>query len=242
MENKKDIILWQIITLVLLLVCVLLGSVLVREKIESARQKKVVSGAIEYINNNLLSSSKATLVNIDSGDIKIDKLYRFTADVNGQKVVSYVSSDGKYLISSDGIVDMENTLITNDKNQKDVEGSFKELSNVNVCEENGKPAIYFFGLASSSDSAWEYPIFKDVVSKFGDAVSFHDNYLSQNGLSNDKNVFSRYSTGSIPALIIGCKYYRIGSGESLGETQERGALTKIICRVTGNQPANVCGK
>ncbi len=242
MENKKDILVWQIITLILLLACVLLGSVLVREKVEVARQKKVVNGAMEYINNNLLNFSKATLVSIDKEDLKIDKLYRFTAEINGEKIVSYVSSDGRYLISSDGIVDMEDILITNDKNQKDVEGAFKELSNVDVCKENGKPAIYFFGLASSSGSAWEYPIFKDVVSKFGDTVSFHDDYLSENGLSNDKDVFSRYSTGSIPALIVGCKYYRIGSGEGLGEAQEREALTKVICRVMENQPASVCGK
>jgi hypothetical protein len=95
-------------------------------------------------------------------------------------------------------------------------------------------------LNTSEGSKWEYPIFKDVASKFKDSISFHDNYLSSNGLSNDQDVFSKYSTGDIPVLIVGCKYYRIGDGQGNGEEKEKEALTKLICEMTQNSPKDIC--
>jgi len=54
-------------------------------------------------------------------------------------------------------------------------------------------------------------------------------------------IFSKYSaTGSIPAIVIGCQYYRIGSGEGAGEDSEKQTLTKLICNLTGNQPESIC--
>jgi hypothetical protein len=182
---------------------------------------------------------------MESYGIPVGKLYKFTIKNGDKEIVSYISSNGKYLISSDGIIDItklvetKSTLITN-INQTDVDGGFKKLNDVEVCSENGKPLVYFFGLNTSDGSNWEYPIFKDVASKFKDSISFHDNYLSDNGLSNDQDVFSKYSTGDIPVLIVGCKYYRIGDGQSQGEEKEKEFLTKLMCEVTQNKPESVC--
>jgi uncharacterized protein YxeA len=246
MEDKKANSIWKISTIILLVAFVVLASFVLWEKAEAVRAKYFVNQAVEYINSNLIkSSTKAVLSNMESYGIPVGKIYRFTIKANDKEIVSYISSNGKYLISSDGIIDIsrpvETTLITN-KNQSDVEGGFKKLNDIEVCSENGKPLVYFFGLNTSDASNWEYPIFKEVISKFGDSISFHDNYLSENGLSSDQDVFSKYSTGDIPVLIIGCKYYRIGDGQSEGAEKEKQILIDLICEITNNQTESVCRK
>ena len=56
----------------------------------------------------------------------------------------------------------------------------------------------------------------------------------------DTDIFGKYSTGGIPTLVFGCKYYRVGSGEGEGEELESKNLTAIICKLTGNQPSSIC--
>jgi len=56
----------------------------------------------------------------------------------------------------------------------------------------------------------------------------------------DTDVFNKYSTGGIPTLVLGCKYYRVGAGVQSGEEQETKDLTALICKLTGSQPADVC--
>ena len=58
----------------------------------------------------------------------------------------------------------------------------------------------------------------------------------------DKDIFSRYSTGSIPTLVFGCKYYRVGAGTQAGEELETKNLTALICKLTNGQPADVCSQ
>ncbi|GAI38261.1 unnamed protein product [marine sediment metagenome] len=59
--------------------------------------------------------------------------------------------------------------------------------------------------------------------------------------SADMDVFSKYSPeGYVPALVLGCKYYRVGSGEIIGEEEENKVLTALICDLTENQPNDVC--
>jgi hypothetical protein len=41
-------------------------------------------------------------------------------------------------------------------------------------------------------------------------------------------------------LVLGCKYYRVGSGTSMGEDQEAKVLTALICDLTGNKPVDIC--
>lgn len=113
--------------------------------------------------------------------------------------------------------------------------NFKE-KDVAICKENGKPIIYYFGSTACPHCQWETPALDSVVNSFGSYVSYHKNIDN----SLDQNIFEQYSSGSIPAIVLGCKYYRIGSGERAGEEVEKTGLKKLICSLTGNQPASVC--
>lgn len=110
-----------------------------------------------------------------------------------------------------------------------------------VCREDDKPIIYFFGSQGCPHCSWEHPIFEEAVSQFGGLVSFHNNMDK----SEDVEVFQRYyqiNGGGIPFMVLGCQYARAGSGERSGEETERANLTALICRLTDNQPEAVCGE
>ncbi|MBD3312430.1 hypothetical protein GF352_03195 [archaeon] len=82
-----------------------------------------------------------------------------------------------------------------------------------LCTEDGKPIIYFFGSETCIHSSWEHPIINNVTSLFGDEISYHDNM----GTQGDSDVFNNYSDihrGGVPFTIIGCRFIKIGSGES----------------------------
>lgn len=204
--------------------------------INVAAAEAVVQKALNYINNNLLSDgSVATLDKINSANT-ISKLYKFTVIVSGESFVSYISADGKYLFAQTPTNLNEET--SNDKViwKATFEGGFKEAKDIEVCTENNKPIIYFFSSTACPHCKWEEPVLKSVVDQFGSNISYHENIDSD----RDWDVFSRYSSGSVPTLVIGCKYYRVGSGESAGIEAEKSALKKIICRATENIPANIC--
>lgn len=108
-----------------------------------------------------------------------------------------------------------------------------------ICLEEEKPVIYFFGSASCPHCSWEHPIFERVVNKFGDLVSFHNNMDKP----ADSEIFEKYidiNQGGIPFLVFGCKYARVGSGEILGEAEEEKILTALICKLTEGEPGKVC--
>jgi thiol-disulfide isomerase/thioredoxin len=232
---------WKVATLILAVVSIVLAVLLSQTMF--GLSKKVADKTINYINKYLLSSgTTATLSSIDNE--KIGNFRKITLDVSGTKFASYVSVDGKYLFATEPFdLDKDPTATTSSTGAvtstgTEVDGGFSEAANTNVCTENEKPIIYFFGSSTCPHCKWEEPILKSVVAEFGDAISYHENIDSE----TDQDIFSKYSTGSVPTLVIGCKYYRIGSGESSGEDVEKTALRKVICSVTGNQPASVCGE
>jgi hypothetical protein len=52
-------------------------------------------------------------------------------------------------------------------------------------------------------------------------------------------IFNHYSPeGSIPVIVIGGKYFRVGSGEFLGEEAEAQVLTALLCKVTNSSIAD----
>jgi thiol-disulfide isomerase/thioredoxin len=228
---------WKIATLILAIVCVIMTVMLSQTTFAPA--DKAVQKAIEYINANLLQAGvTAKLDKIESE--RTAPFQKITLDVSGQKFASFVSVDGKYLFAQEPF-DMTKAPESSEpemttKEATEVEGSFQEIKDVEVCKENDKPIVYFFGSTSCPHCLWEKPILQSVVQEFGDAISYHENIDSQ----TDSDVFSKYSSGSVPTLVIGCKYYRNGSGEGIGETAEEEALRKVICRATGNLPSSVC--
>lgn len=108
-----------------------------------------------------------------------------------------------------------------------------------VCLEDNKPIVYFFGSQSCPHCSWEHPIFEESVEQFGDLLSFHNNMDS----NEDMDVFQNYSQinqGAIPFMVLGCRYTKLGSGERSGEEAEKENLTALLCKLTNNQPTEVC--
>lgn len=118
-------------------------------------------------------------------------------------------------------------------------GSFL-ITNNEICLENKKPIIYYFGSSTCPHCQWESPVIKKVTDKFPGLISFHNNMDSE----KDQDVFAKYADinpGYIPFLVFGCKYARVGGGENDGEKIEEENLTALICKLTGSKPASVCG-
>jgi thiol-disulfide isomerase/thioredoxin len=189
--------------------------------------------AIDYINQNLLQKGvTASLVNVKEEN----GIYKFRLKIENQEFDSYVTKDGKILFF-EGIDLAEEPRQPEERAEEKSTtlGNFS-VSGDKVCQEDGKPIIYFFGSQSCPHCTWEHPIIEEVAEQFGDYISFHNNMDS----NTDIDVFSRYSTGGIPTLVLGCKYYRVGSGERAGKEEEAKVLTTLICDLTDNQPNAVC--
>lgn len=111
-----------------------------------------------------------------------------------------------------------------------------------LCQEDGKPIIYFFGSSTCPHCTWEHPIFEKATAKFGNLISVHDN---MDEFEADQEIWEQYSEinrGAVPFMVLGCKYVRVGSGENAGEAAEEENLTALFCKLTDGEPADVCGK
>jgi len=190
--------------------------------------------ALNYINENLIEKGVVTsLVDV----VEENGLYKFRLKVGEQEFVSYVTKDGKILFPEEGI-DLEKAVTVQPETQEEKTptiGNFL-VGKEEICKENEKPIIYFFGSQSCPHCKWEHPIVEKVAKSFEGYISFHNN-MDANA---DTDIFGKYSTGGIPTLVFGCKYYRVGSGEGEGEELESKNLTAIICKLTGNQPSSIC--
>lgn len=108
-----------------------------------------------------------------------------------------------------------------------------------VCKEDDKPLIYFFGSDTCPHCTWEKPVMQRVVKKFTGYITYHENFDSQ----SDQDVLEQFrdiNPGYVPFLVFGCKYARLGSGETAGEVAEEKNLTALICKLTEGEPARVC--
>ena len=185
---------------------------------------------IEFINQNILrGQAEASLVEIteDKG------LYKIKFSLQGQEITSYATRDGALFFPD--VVDMANTPLAARQEGTTI-GQFS-VSGDKVCEENGTPLVYFFGSESCPHCTWEHPIVKEVAESFEGEISFRDNMGNREA---DTDIFQKYSSGGVPTLVVGCRYYRVGSGEVEGEEQEKKNLTALFCSLTDNKPANVC--
>ncbi|MFA5009039.1 MAG: thioredoxin family protein [Candidatus Paceibacterota bacterium] len=246
-KAKKKFNVWMILTFLFLISTIVLGGLLINGAKSAGtvlKPDEVAKMTVNFVNEYFDSTKKTTLNKIEEGKTCF---YSLSMNFNGQVVPSYVSVDGKLLFPSEPL-DM--TKNPNDPTQGStanlpemqkkpstlVEGNFKEITDGEVCLENGKPLVYFFGSEGCPHCVWEKPIISEVASLFGNNISFHKNIDT----ATDQDVLLQYSEGSIPVLVLGCKYYRLGSGENSGEAAEKENLTKLICKLTNNQPAGVC--
>jgi len=230
---------WRSGTFLFLVVCVVLAATIYQDKVKGGQavetedvqvSQNAANKAIKYINGYLLGGG--TTASLTKVYEESSLYYKIEINISGTTYPSYVSSDGKHLFASEPyeIPDfVENEI-------KTVDGNFKEIVGADICSEDGKPIIYFFGSVSCPHCVWEKPVLQEVVERFGDKVSYHENIDTD----KDREIFEKYSSGSFPTLVLGCRYYRLGSGENEGEEKEKEALTKLICSLTENQPEGVC--
>jgi thiol-disulfide isomerase/thioredoxin len=241
--KKSKMNVWMAAAVIFFIATVVLGSILFMQQKKLGTMLKpsdVATKTIKYINDNFDATKKSNLKQMYDNLIV---LYKFDVNYNNQVVPAYVSADGKLFFASEPI-DMSknldgssNTGTPSAPTGTTVTGNFTQVTDATVCKENGKPIVYFFGSKTCPHCQWEKPVIEAVVKSFGSAISFHENIDS----TVDQDIFAKYdTTGGVPAIVLGCKYYRVGSGEQDGEATETANLTKHICDLTGNQPASVC--
>ena len=228
------------IVLILLIACGILGGGLLYSQLSLKEE-------VNLTFNNLISESKAREIGlayinesllpvgieaVSSGEVTEEKgLYKFKIEVADEEFFAYISKDGEILFPQG--INVEKA--EKEAEEAEARGNF-QVSEDELCLEDGKLTIYFFSSETCPHCSWEKPIIEKVVEKFGDYVSFHNNI----GIGEDMEIFEKYSTGGVPTLVLGCKYFRVGSGENLGEEKEEEVLTSLICELTGNQPSNIC--
>jgi len=243
-KKKLSLDKWKISTIVLVIALIVSLAFLIKPSFGSPQ--KIGENTINYINQNLLGGETvATLEGIEKSKT-IKGMYDVDLGIQGQTFKSVVSGDGRYLFV-DGPIDMSEGASGGnqqgdlpemlEKESIEVEGGFKEITELDVCMENEKPIVYFFGSETCPYCEWEKPLITDVVAQFGDAIDYRLRYDG----AEDVDVLLKYGQGAVPTIIAGCKYYRTGAGQSLGEEGEKEALTKVICRATGGIPSSVCG-
>jgi len=121
-------------------------------------------------------------------------------------------------------------------------GDYTETTEATCKTADGKLIVRFYGATYCPHCTWEKPVFNGAVSKFNETVDERLYMLDADVVSDDEvTLWQRYnSAGSVPTIIIGCKYYRIGSGESIGEDAEADAITKLICAQLGSNAPGFC--
>lgn len=199
---------------------------------KGSSKEEVAEKAVEYINENLLQEG-VTISVVDV--VEESGVYKMTFKIGEEEFPSYVTLDGKLLFPQ--VIDLEMKPIVQEEPQEEEAtiGDFL-VSGDEICKENEKPLVYFFGSEGCSHCQWEHPVIKEVAEDFKDYISFHNNMDSE----VDFETFQKYSTGGIPTLVLGCKYYREGSGEGSGKEEEKKILTALICKLTENQPTDIC--
>jgi thiol-disulfide isomerase/thioredoxin len=198
---------------------------------EVLSSKEVEEKVMNFINQNILQGrAVASLIETTEEN----GLYKIKFAIEGQEIESYATPNGE-LFFPEGINMAEFQPPAVQTNY--TIGDFS-VSEDEVCKENGKPVVYFFGSEGCPHCAWERPIIEGVVGKFKEVISFHNN----TGVEQDSDVFQKYSTGGVPTLVLGCKYYRVGSGENSSEEEEEKVLTALICKLTDGNPADVCSQ
>ena len=190
---------------------------------------------LDYIDQNILKDSGLTASLTEEPALK-NGVYELKLKIGDSEFISYLTKDGELLFPEAIVLKEESTQPEEKVEEKDaLPGNFS-VSEDEVCLEDDKPIIYFFGSQGCSYCQWEHPVIEAVTSEFSNYISFHNNMDSD----EDMDVFNKYSNGGIPTLVFGCKYYRVGAGTQSGEEQETKNLTALICKLTGSQPADVC--
>ncbi len=244
--NKEQI--KNIAIVVLAVAIIALGYYTVYGSPNNLSGEEAAKRAVSYINDKVLNGqAKATL----SGKVVSESgLYKINIKVDSEEFPSYISKDGKLLFPQ--VIKIEQTTTTSQPSATTSNGQAPQAENTTIanftvstdeiCQENGKPIVYFFGSKNCPHCIWEHPVVEKVAKQFEGLISFHNNYDN----NKDQEIFQKYSPeGYIPNLVIGCKYFRVGTSEpenDQGALQATDNFTALICKVTNNKPEAVCAK
>jgi len=115
-------------------------------------------------------------------------------------------------------------------------GGFMDIPSASI---TGRPAAYFFSTTWCPHCAWERPVFMNVTAKFAGYIDVIKTEIDISQPPTEMAVFNHYSPqGSIPVIVIGGKYFRVGSGESIGQDAETNVLTALLCKAAGDPIAD----
>jgi thiol-disulfide isomerase/thioredoxin len=118
-------------------------------------------------------------------------------------------------------------------------GNFRDIEQATI---TGRPSAYFFGTTWCPHCAWERPVFLSVTAKFSGYIETKVTEIDLEQPALEMEIFNHYSPdGKIPIIVIGGKYFRVGSGESLGQATEENVLTAILCKASGD-PIDECSE
>jgi len=118
-------------------------------------------------------------------------------------------------------------------------GNFRDITSATV---SGRPKAYFFGTTWCPHCGWERPIFSNVTARFSGYIDSKVVEIDLQHDASDTALFNHYSpSGKIPLIVLGGKYYRVGSGENLGVENETQVITAILCRIT-DSPIAECNE
>jgi len=199
-----------------------------QQKISSS---EISDKVIKYVNENILKGSASASV---AGVSEENGLYKIKLKIQENEFDSYATLDGRFFFPEG--MNMEESKTPAVEKGKTI-ANFS-VTKEEICKDGDKPIVYFFGSQSCPHCKWEHPIVEKVAEKFNNEIVLHNNMDS----NADGEIFSKYSTGGIPTLVLGCKYSRVGSGENAGEEQETKNLTALICKLTDGKPEGVCAE
>ena len=162
--------------------------------------------------------------------VKESGIYKITLNIGGDQIDVFTTLDGKMFFPEG--VDMENRVVF----ERAIGGFTK--TDEEVCLENGKPIVYYFGRSECPFCIWQQPVITSAMEQFEGYVVFKDHTDTE----EDMDVFTRYSEeGAVPLIVIGCNYFRLGAGGSEGnEESDKNNISALTCKLTGGQPQEVC--
>jgi thiol-disulfide isomerase/thioredoxin len=215
--NKKTIIL-LIIALILIIATIF---TLITSK-ESLSVDDISDKVLKYIDESYFNgeaSLEITDVIIESG------IYKITIFINGTEFETYATRDGKLFFPEGSEIIFNKTI-----------GNFKKIEDDPCYSDDGKLLVYYFGSSDCPYCEWQKPVIEAALLPFENQVSFKNNTDNE----NDLDIFSKYSDGSIPLIVIGCNYYRVGAGINSSEQEDIDVISSLVCSMIDGNSNETC--
>ncbi len=190
--------------------------------------EEVSSRIIQYIDNYFIQG--AIPINL-IGVTEESGVYKIELEIDGEIVPAYATKDGRLLFPEGIIINEKMAAI-----QGRTIGGFIKTEK-EVCLEEGKPIVYYFGMSTCPFCVWQEPIITAAMEPFQEYLLFKNN----NDTSNDLDIFAQYSEGPVPLIVIGCRYFRVGAGKNRGtEAEDQAIISALACQLTGGRPQAIC--